>query len=394
MSLIWKSIESLSKDDLEEAIRNGLSERQRLEYKLGLPGDSDGDKKEFLADVSSFANSSGGRIFYGIRADDGVPIEITGIDGSVNERDSLRLQNLIRDGLDPRAPQIRDCRIPIGDSRSVLVLDITRSWAAPHAVWYKRSGKFYKRHSSGKYQMDVDEIRSAFSAAATVAERAKAFHQSRLSKLLAGDAPIDLEQGAFLVIHALPFSAFDSRFQIDLQNANRHKVELSPIHGDVLDARWNFEGYLTSQSRAQGGFRPSYVQLYRSGIIEAVDSTMLRYWGDTLHARYLEQLIVNATRRYCSLLMSFDVPPPAFLAVTIRGVGNWSFNHSSGRYLSLDERRCVGHDPLDLPEVTLGSWDEDITLALRPAFDAMWNAAGYPRSFGYDEKGWNPPPPA
>ncbi len=50
-----------------------------IEYKEALPGDSDKDKREFLADVSSFANTAGGVLYLGIREDSGVPVELTGL---------------------------------------------------------------------------------------------------------------------------------------------------------------------------------------------------------------------------------------------------------------------------------------------------------------------------
>lgn len=40
-----------------------------LDYKRDLPGDKDAEKKEFLADVTSFANAGGGDIVFGIVED-------------------------------------------------------------------------------------------------------------------------------------------------------------------------------------------------------------------------------------------------------------------------------------------------------------------------------------
>jgi len=37
-----------------------------LDYKRDVPGESDQDKKEFLADISSFANATGGDLIYGV----------------------------------------------------------------------------------------------------------------------------------------------------------------------------------------------------------------------------------------------------------------------------------------------------------------------------------------
>ncbi|MCK5240903.1 ATP-binding protein [bacterium] len=47
-------------------ISNQIQESRTIEYKESLPGNSDQDKREFLADISSFANAAGGDLLYGI----------------------------------------------------------------------------------------------------------------------------------------------------------------------------------------------------------------------------------------------------------------------------------------------------------------------------------------
>src|SRR5258708_28643064 len=68
-----KSLESIQESDLQALVDNQVTERKTTEYKEALPGNADGDKKEFLADVSSFANASGGDLIYGIKEQSGVP---------------------------------------------------------------------------------------------------------------------------------------------------------------------------------------------------------------------------------------------------------------------------------------------------------------------------------
>lgn len=51
-----------------EALRaDGVREGRQLEYKECLPGNSDDDKREFLADVTSLANAAGGDLIFGVR---------------------------------------------------------------------------------------------------------------------------------------------------------------------------------------------------------------------------------------------------------------------------------------------------------------------------------------
>jgi hypothetical protein len=87
------------------------------------------------------------------------------------------------------------------------------------------------------------------------------------------------------------------------------------------------------------------------------------------------------------------VPPPFVLMISLQGV--------RGAYLAVrreqflyDDSSPMLRDSLELPEVTIDSFGEpaDYHRAARPAFDALWNAAGYVRSQHFDEEGnWTGP---
>ena len=57
-----KPLEDITEKDLNELIENQVIEKKHLEYKRLLPSGRESDKKEFLADIISFANTSGGDI--------------------------------------------------------------------------------------------------------------------------------------------------------------------------------------------------------------------------------------------------------------------------------------------------------------------------------------------
>src|SRR5438309_1617191 len=97
-----KSVEQITAADLERLVTNGVSESRSLEYKETLPGGSDQDKREFLADVSSFANAIGGDLVYGARdARDesgkptGTPDAIVGLDVTNLDQAIQRLENVL-----------------------------------------------------------------------------------------------------------------------------------------------------------------------------------------------------------------------------------------------------------------------------------------------------------
>ncbi|MBL4885488.1 MAG: ATP-binding protein, partial [Planctomycetaceae bacterium] len=107
--MIQKQFDSISKDEIDALLANGVTESKTLEYKQELPGNSDREKKEFLADVSSFANASGGDILFGIVAEvdkhgkkTGAPETVLPITDTTPDGVKLRLEEIIRNGIEPR----------------------------------------------------------------------------------------------------------------------------------------------------------------------------------------------------------------------------------------------------------------------------------------------------
>ena len=62
MNPFGKDISDVKQHDIETLVSAGTLESRYLEYKEALPGGSEADKHELLADVSAFANASGGVI--------------------------------------------------------------------------------------------------------------------------------------------------------------------------------------------------------------------------------------------------------------------------------------------------------------------------------------------
>jgi len=121
--MMLKPVGQITEDDINSLLTNGVPELT-LEYKRDLPGTADADKREVLADVSTFANTQGGDLLYGIDEAAGIPTTITGIVSPDLDVELLRLESLLRDGLEPRITcQFR--RITCGTS-IVLLLRIER----------------------------------------------------------------------------------------------------------------------------------------------------------------------------------------------------------------------------------------------------------------------------
>jgi predicted HTH transcriptional regulator len=125
--MIAKPLEQININDLQSLIDNSVIEIKTLEYKQELPSKKDKDKKEFLYDVSSFANSNNGDLIYGIQETDGIPTEIVGLTIDNVDNEIARLDTMIRDGIKPRIPFVRIHHIVLENSKIVIIIRIHKS---------------------------------------------------------------------------------------------------------------------------------------------------------------------------------------------------------------------------------------------------------------------------
>ena len=98
-----------SRTRLQSLVDNRVPESRALDYKQEGLGNADHQKREFLKDVSAFANTDGGELILGVAEDrderdqpSGVPARAIGIAGINPDAEILRIESIIRDGIQPR----------------------------------------------------------------------------------------------------------------------------------------------------------------------------------------------------------------------------------------------------------------------------------------------------
>src|SRR5665213_1596385 len=99
--MLNKPLKEISEADLQALIREEEPERKQLEFKRDLPGKAEGQRKEFLYDVSSMANASGGLFIFGLEERDGRAAALPGIAGINGEDEKTALESSARDGIRP-----------------------------------------------------------------------------------------------------------------------------------------------------------------------------------------------------------------------------------------------------------------------------------------------------
>ena len=388
-----KSIDQLAMTDLLALIDGEVREGRKLDYKQSVPGSGSEDRKEFLYDVSSFANDAGGYLLYGIseRRDQegrqtGIPEAITGLpDGNLDQL-AQRLENLLRSGIKPRVPGYKFSLIEDPGYRPVLALWIPTSWIKPHMVIYDGLQRFYSRNSSGKYPMDVQEIHAAVLASATRRERIEGFRRDRLAVIQSDETPIPVEVGPKVILHIVPIRAFDPGFQVDVKAVYRMRRGLQPLSGASVGSRYNFDGFLTFDKNDDKPSANSYLQLFRSGCLEAVD-TGLHYMTDG--RMYVADIalgsrLFDALRRYLDMCLELAVEPPLVIMLSLIGVRGFEIKPLG--YPNLHPTP-IDRDVLAPAEVLIEELGQSPEVILRPALDAIWNAAGFPACVRFDETG-------
>lgn len=381
--MIPKQLKDIREDDIQLIVRKATPAGETIEYKRELPGTSDLDEQQFLADVSSFANTMGGDLVFGVDHVQGIPFTAVGLTISDTDQEIRRLSSLLKSGLEPKIRyEIQPVRLH--DAKLVLIVRAERSWLGPHRVVFKSHDKFYGRTAKGKHSLDVSELRTAFGFSQTIVSRIRKFRTDRIIALAKNDTPMPFTGAAKLVLHCIPFESFGGPRELDLQHLEAQTDKGWVMNGVGQNHRSTFEGFVTFNGRATAD---SYTQVFRSGIIEAVDGTTLNDVTEDrsqLPTLTYEQRLLEYLPRCFDILQRLGIMPPIAVAVT--------FVNVRGLRMSIDRRDFGKFHPSSQnhvipPEVVVNNFEEMPSRILKPLFDQVWNAYGYPESRSVDPEG-------
>ena len=368
---------------LRDLIANGVREGKTIEYKREMPGTADSDVGGFLATISSLGNTEGGDILLGVEANDGVPVGLPGIEIDNPDGETLRLEHVLLNGLDPRLPRVDIQPVRIEDKRYVLVVRVARSWIAPHRVTKNR--KFYARNSAGRYELDVGELRTAFTMSETIAARIRDFRTERIARIHSRQTPVSLNPGGCMVVHVLPLGAFTGATTIDIAAYETSTNRIRPMGASGWNWRINLDGVVTFTGHDT---TPShgYAQIFRTGSVES--ACVLGIHNDRMFIPGMgyEKEIMNCLADYIEFAREFAIEPPYFLFLSFVGVRGYTLAVDRGM-LWPRSVRTLQEDMIILPEVVVSDRDEQPHQLLKPVFDMVWNAFGFIRSFNYDDQG-------
>lgn len=211
------------------------------------------------------------------------------------------------------------------------------------------------------------------------------FHEERIKRLIKNETPLPFREGGKIVFHMIPFESFYSPKHYDL-SAYKDKSQILKVLRGVQEytQTYNFDGLLYSII-GRGDKCFGYVQVYTSGLIEAVNGYYLTIEKKILYMLDIEKEIISNTGEYLLFQKELGINPPIIFYLTLLGTKGFSMPHD--RIDPFTTTHPIDREDLGLPKIIIEKFDIAPEEILKINFDRIWNACGYPGSEYYDKNG-------
>ncbi len=229
------------------------------------------------------------------------------------------------------------------------------------------------------------------------------FHIRRVQKVMDENTFVPMQPNPKIVYHLAPLDALISQRKLNL-NFGIGEIPQACYRWGKHNRRNNEGIFFDNMNRISPEQKPfpvyTYLQIFKSGIIEAVDASSLSP-GEGANLSEPNRLngygqvigLVKSVESLLSIARSLMLPPPGVLFVSYLGVdncwisrGNFFADHFQG---TINEY-LLTMDPVDLSTFSLNE-EAEVAPLLLPIADALWQASGWPRAFNYDKEGnWIP----
>jgi len=379
---------------LQSLVTGKAAEGRTLEFKQDIKIGSDGDKKEFCTDVASFVNAAGGLMLHGIRAgkdaDQGVAVEIIGIETTNVESLVLQAEQVLYNGISPRL-MVGVRAIPLANGKVVIAIKTQRSSIAPHAVGRDGRYSFFTRGSNGKLPMDIPQVRSSFMLSEGLRERLRSYRAERLGRIIANDGIVPLNSGHKLILQVVPLASLAEPQDYDVSQFLDHRNQELCAMGTRSPNRreFNLDG-LADVYRVHDESARGYMQVNQNGIIEAVDAGVVfsRTYTDERYQNSIGGVItvsqlIRGLENSLALLRRLGCETPIYAMVTMTGMRNLKMWHQNYAAMA----RACDRDEIFFQEVVITEITEKAVDLLRPTFDALWRAFGCDKCYYYGGDG-------
>jgi hypothetical protein len=377
--MLPKPLDALTIADFEELVRADVGESTTLEFKRELPGSGDGGNVKILREITALANTYGGDLLYGIEERDSIAVAVPGIPNTGMGEQVLRIESLLRQGVEPPLVDVQIRPVDIDDARCVLVLRVRKAWSGPHRVTSKGHAHFYGRNSKESFPMDVTALRAAFGQSELVVERAERFRSERVQRLLNQRAVVrQLFDGALLALHVVPIASFAAGSSTNLWPPSDKRLQhFYPEKAGVSCADPTFEGFVLFDDRR--GPSTAYCHVYRTGCVELVHvlrpvemlPSSHKYW---IVSPWVEQFAILNTERYTAVLENYGVSGPFLVGLSLIGAQSYALDVERAPAPYMGSSATLGREWLQIQSIYMEQGVPDASAIWRPFIDRIYNA--------------------
>lgn len=191
---------------LQFKIKEGL----HLDYKADLSGNKKERYREFLKDVTAFANAQGGDILIGVKepSDD---LENAQQIVGIERGDSIAqdLERLARASIDAPIPGLIVRPLSLSNGLFVILAHVPPSLSRPHMVVHEGHRSFYIRHWESSFPMTTSQIKESVIATLSAEARVREYFKQREEQVLRYEIT-----GPTLFIQAMPLIALEDPWPV------------------------------------------------------------------------------------------------------------------------------------------------------------------------------------
>jgi hypothetical protein len=365
--MVFRSLE-----DLQKLVTEQVQEKDTIEYKRDMYGNSDSDKREMLKDITSLANHHGGYLLIGIdENEEGIPTNIVGIEPN---NDVERITSCCLNSIDKRVIGLDVKDISTGNGRVVIVMSIPESINAPHMVTHSGLYQFWKRHGRQKDRMTIDEIGEAFDRRLSNRNRLERFQFTRNAEILE-----DIGEKSFMIISAAQAYLRDEVILNSRDETLRNLILNPPRLQQVNMGISSGSPYVTINGLRADGRTPfysgdrsveMYIEVFSNGYIEFGRLlTSEKQYGVVLRSLVEPPLIVDFIAFVQKVYEQYLPLTPIVLSLSILNAkGMWLAIH----YVSEDIREKWQKQHIELKPIYVDDISKQGKSLTREICDRLW----------------------
>ncbi|MFB7370327.1 helix-turn-helix domain-containing protein [Streptomyces sp. NPDC056222] len=160
--LFASRIDSVSYAQVVALVDSQVTEHYDLDFKRGLYGNKDSDRRDLAGDVAAMANTAGGIIVLGVDEDDQArACSAPGV--ALSDNEVGRIRQIVSSLVSPLPPfDVLRIESPEQDDQGFFLIAVPRSPNAPHAVLVNNALRFPRRNGATTTYLSEPEVATAY----------------------------------------------------------------------------------------------------------------------------------------------------------------------------------------------------------------------------------------